>query len=400
MSERHRVAFVEELGVALHRYGTPAHRLERALVQVAGALGIETRWFAVPTALLSVTQEGAGQRVRLARQLSGEVDLEKLVELDALAQAVVQGACSAEEGLRRLRGVLAAAPRFRPWTEAAASALAAATFAILFRAGAAEVWVAGLLGALVGLLQLAVDGRERFEGLLVPVGSFVVALIAGLVATGTALAVPVVTVAGVIALVPGLAVTRAASEVAQGSLVSGSARAFGALLVFLMLGFGAAAGLRGAEILAGPPLPAQPVPFSSFVIGLAVLAAVLAFGVMFRAAARDLLWMEIAALATYVVSSAAAGAAGAAAGAFAGAVVIGVLSNAYSRFLERPSLVLRVPGILLLVPGSIGFRSVSLLVADNLDQGVRSAFTVALIAVALTTGLLIANALVPPRRRL
>ena len=59
-----------------------------------------------------------------------------------------------------------------------------------------------------------------------------------------------------------------------------------------------------------------------------------------------------------------------------------------------------VPGIMLLVPGSFGFRSVSSFLERDVLSGVESAFDMAQIAGALVGGLLFANALLRPRRSL
>jgi uncharacterized membrane protein YjjB (DUF3815 family) len=53
--------------------------------------------------------------------------------------------------------------------------------------------------------------------------------------------------------------------------------------------------------------------------------------------------------------------------------------------------------MLLLVPGSIGFQSLSSFMARETVPGVESAFRMTLIAVALATGVLFANVLFPAR---
>ena len=57
-----------------------------------------------------------------------------------------------------------------------------------------------------------------------------------------------------------------------------------------------------------------------------------------------------------------------------------------------------LPGVLLLVPGSIGYQSLTSLLDQNVVVGVRAGFTMILIAVAIAAGLLAANVIVPPRR--
>jgi uncharacterized membrane protein YjjB (DUF3815 family) len=57
-----------------------------------------------------------------------------------------------------------------------------------------------------------------------------------------------------------------------------------------------------------------------------------------------------------------------------------------------------VPGILMLVPGSVGFRSLIALLERQALAGVETAFSTVLTAVALVAGLLIAGVLAPERR--
>ena len=82
-----------------------------------------------------------------------------------------------------------------------------------------------------------------------------------------------------------------------------------------------------------------------------------------------------------------------------GALTLAMASNFYERWTSHPATVTLVPGVLLLVPGSIGFRSFSLLLEQQVVVGVDAAFTMTMTAISLVAGLLLANILVPARRR-
>jgi uncharacterized membrane protein YjjB (DUF3815 family) len=56
------------------------------------------------------------------------------------------------------------------------------------------------------------------------------------------------------------------------------------------------------------------------------------------------------------------------------------------------------PGILPLVPGSLGLRGTSFLFMDSPSRGASWALAALVIAGALVAGLLAANVFVPPRR--
>ena len=80
---------------------------------------------------------------------------------------------------------------------------------------------------------------------------------------------------------------------------------------------------------------------------------------------------------------------------FVAALGVALASSAYERWRQRPAPVVLVPGILLLVPGSIGYRSMSSLMERDTVSGIATAFTMILTAVSLVAGLLIAGVLVP-----
>jgi uncharacterized membrane protein YjjB (DUF3815 family) len=87
-------------------------------------------------------------------------------------------------------------------------------------------------------------------------------------------------------------------------------------------------------------------------------------------------------------------------GVLLGALALGVLANVYARLLKRPAQVVSVPAMLLLVPGSMGLRGLSSLLDRDTVTGVESVFAMFLVATAIVAGLLIANAVVSPRRSL
>ena len=83
-----------------------------------------------------------------------------------------------------------------------------------------------------------------------------------------------------------------------------------------------------------------------------------------------------------------------------GAFVLAVFSNAQARTRDLPASVTLVPGVLLLVPGAIGFRSMQALSQSQTLDGLSALVEMMVVAAALVGGLLAANAVFPPRRPL
>jgi uncharacterized membrane protein YjjB (DUF3815 family) len=81
-------------------------------------------------------------------------------------------------------------------------------------------------------------------------------------------------------------------------------------------------------------------------------------------------------------------------------MTMAALSNVYARVYRRPGALVRIPGIILLVPGSVGFLSLSQIAQRDVFLGVNSAITLLSILILLVAGLLFGDLLVPPRRAL
>jgi uncharacterized membrane protein YjjB (DUF3815 family) len=81
-------------------------------------------------------------------------------------------------------------------------------------------------------------------------------------------------------------------------------------------------------------------------------------------------------------------------GSFAAAIA----SNAIARVLDRPVSITLVPALLLLVPGSVGFRSLASLVDRQTVSGIETAFRMVLMLSALVVGMFGAQAIAPSRR--
>ncbi|MBL4591930.1 MAG: threonine/serine exporter family protein, partial [Phycisphaerales bacterium] len=82
------------------------------------------------------------------------------------------------------------------------------------------------------------------------------------------------------------------------------------------------------------------------------------------------------------------------------AACVGVASNVYARITNRPAAIVVLPGLLILVPGSVGFRSLTAFLDADTLGGLQTAIGVFFIGVSIVVGLLLANVIVQPRKAL
>lgn len=389
------------LGTALHNAGSPAHRLEDAMVRLSKRLDLEGQFFSTPTAIFATFGDDADRSTRLVRVEPGDVDLERLGHLDDLIERVLAGSVRPRDARAELANAGPTTGRWSRPVQAASFALVSAGAACFFGGGLGEIVAAALVGLVTGILALAAERWPETGRLLYPVAGLLAALVAAAFHTIVGpIATFVVTLAGLIVLLPGMTLTVAMTELATRHLVSGSARLAGALMIFVTIGFGVGLGRRIALswTAAAPSAPSATLPAWSEWVALVVVS--LAFVVQFRARPRDAGWLFLAGALAVFGGRAGAQLLGAELGAFLGAVLVGVAGNLVSRWRSRPAALIHLPGLMLLVPGSVGFRSLSSLLSHDTVSGLQAGFTMALVAIALVTGLLVANVIVPPRRTL
>ena len=219
------------------------------------------------------------------------------------------------------------------------------------------------------------------------------------------IAVQTVIVASLIVLMPGLTLTTAVAELASQQLVTGTTRFAGALMVLLKMTFGTVA---ATQVLTAMGWTSPLVAVEALPVFVEVVAAVMAagsFAILFRPKTSDVPLVMGSAILGYVLTRGAEQWIGPSDGSFASGVFLAsltmaALSNLYGRVRGRPGALVRLPGIMLLVPGSVGFRALGFVMERNYTSGVDTLVAVMSALLALTAGLLFGSLLVPPRRYL
>lgn len=392
------VAFLLKFARAQHAYGTAVHLLEDACTRLAERLGVAAQFLATPTSIMVSVGPPERERIHMIRTEPGEQDLGRLTEVSAVSRLVLRGELSPVEGAARLDAIARARPRYGPVVTTLAFGGASLAASRFLGGHLREMTAATAIGLVVGLIAALAGRRPAVGRVFEPLAGFVASALATLatIVLGP-LSVHLATLAGIIILIPGFMLTVGMTELSSRHWVAGTARLSGAFVTFVSIAFGVALGSRAVAALVGTPPAVDPAPLPPWTEGAALVLASLAFTVLLRAHARDAVWILAAGALAITGGRLGSVALGPELGVFIGSLIVGLASSGYAVLLDRPAAVTRVPGILLLVPGSIGFRSLTSLLDRQIVPGVETAFRMILMATALAAGLLIANVISPPR---
>ncbi|MBJ6978574.1 MULTISPECIES: threonine/serine exporter family protein [unclassified Luteimonas] len=402
-----RIAFMVELAEHLHAYGTTTPRLEGALELVAQRLGLECEPWTNPTGMVlsfsdPMRPPGDGDATRVLRLPPGENDLGRLCDVDRIAEDVLAGRIGLAEGHAALRALDRPLTRRQNLMQVLGFGLAAVGIAGLLRLPWLDIGTAAVVGLVIGLLQVAARTRPRLREANDAVSAMVAAAITIMVAAWVApLNLNTVIISALIVLMPGLALTNAVNELTSQHLMSGTARFAGAVATMIMLTVGTMVAMVGMEMLGVVPQVRAWRPQPDWVEWCGLAVASIAFAVLFRAKGRDWLLVALAAATGYLVSRKAGLAWGAEFGIFLAALVVTAAGNGYARWAWRPGAVVRVPGIILMVPGSASVRTlITSVQQQDVAAGQSAAMAVINILLSIVAGLIFGNLLLPARRNL
>ena len=400
-ASRRDVRFLLTLARALHTAGTTAQRLEDSLALLAQGLGItHAQFFSTPTSIMCAFGELERQETHLLRLAPAGPNIGRLSKLDRVVTDVLRGALSTPEALALVERIEREPSPFGALTTVFAFGLGSAGIARFLGGGVKEIIVGAVLGVITGSLEALAERRPSIERVYEPIAAFFASFLATSVGSllgpyGASTAI----LAGIIVLLPGLVLTNAVRELAERHLASGTARLAGATMILLGLIFGVALGDRTATALFGTVAELSPSPQPWWTLAVAIIAAGMSFVVILKAERRDMGWIVGACAISYLLASTSVHYAGPELGLFIAALFDGTASTVWGRWRDRPQSVVLVPAILMLVPGSVGFRSLNSLLENNVIAGVQTAFAMVLAATALSAGLLVATSISAGRRR-
>jgi uncharacterized membrane protein YjjP (DUF1212 family) len=397
--------FIVKIGKMLHKYGTPAYRLEAHLAELTSHLGLKGSYIISPTSMTFVlwTEGHEQEYTHAARVNPGDLDLGALSRTDELADQVLQGKVSLNEADALLDAIDARPNPYGKGATALAMMMSGGAFAMLMATSWNDVLWSSLLSLLVYGFMLWAARSARIANMLEPLVALAAALAACAISRyiDPGVNIRLVVLSAIIPFIPGLALTLGFAELAARHLVSGNARIMDALMLLFKLYFGAFLGIALGFRLFGTVDFIQPAPIPHSFAWLAIGILGISLIILFKSRLKYTLWSLASGFIAYGVSITGAAMFDYTLGAFLGAFAVGIYSNLFTRLAKAPAVIVAMHGLIVLVPGSktyIGLNSLisgqDFVVSDGIGQQTF------LIFMSLIAGLIFANVALPPKKSL
>ena len=397
------IALVLELGCLLQKLRVDASTLEVALGRVIQHLGLEGTIFAIPTGFFAaLRKEGSHSKTYLMRVRGGSPNLKRLAEAETLVDLLLSGELDVTSAREQLAKLATRQARFGFWSKTVASGLAAMGMASIWSGSWSDRWWGLIVGLLVGLGVNLAEKHTKTASL----APFIAGAISAFVSCFVFHVAPsthyfTIVIGGIVCLIPGFELLVAMQELGTGNLVSGTARMAGAGLIFIFLTIGMIGGQQFGTYL-WPQRHHKVIllvsRFPEIVIPSLTIVA-LAYLIIFQGRLTDYGWTLLVGILTWYGNYFCTIKIGDIASAGVTTLVLGAGCNYYAQRSRNPEIVILLPAILLILPGSLGIHGLTSIVDAQAStvMGIQTGFTYFYVTVALMLGLLTANALVSRR---
>ena len=391
----------------MHRYGTPAHRLEGALSSVSERLGINAEFFSMPTSIIASFKEDKDESTYVQRVYPGALHLEKLCSIDSIGEDVASGKLNYLDGAQEIEKILAKKERYGTLARILAYMITSAMLVFYLKGSLLDFYFTLCSGLIIGSLfqiKKRIQINEIFEVLSSALVSFSAGIYLHYFPTAS---IEVLIICPLIVLLPGLEITVAVQELSTQNLTSGTARLMGGVMTLLKLAFGALMGMKFSSLIFPWNINHASYELPLWINYIILPIYALGFTITTRAHIRDykiILFALFCGLTcnqvgTYIFGNQLLNI-GSEASLFVGGVLISSIANIFARRANRPSILILVPGIILLVPGIVGLKGVSHIFQHDLLVGLDSMFSMVANSLSIVVGIFTGNCFVRPRTHL
>ena len=188
----------------------------------------------------------------------------------------------------------------------------------------------------------------------------------------------------------------AMSELATQNYLAGTGRLTGAFVLLFLMGAGLAIGTQiSLAWLPAIPLADHVAALPAWTIWVAIAGLGISLLAVLQAPLSAVNVSVGACLLACAVYSLVNAKMGNVVGAFAAALAVASAGHLYQYLSKKPAALVQIPGLITLVPGSMGFRGVHALIQQDSNAGISLLTDIVMTGAVLAVGLLLADNILP-----
>lgn len=394
--------FIKKVGLAAHKYGSTSARLESFLNELSNRFGYNGVFRSNPTEIIfAISQKKKDpQRVEVVATTPPGLDLDKLARLGDVLQEFNLGKLPLSAASKKIDEIDEIQPPWGKFAGMLGYAFVGLGLAPLLGGGWMDALFATVFSVLVyGMVLLTSRLGQAAAEWLPLTTAFVVGVFATLVKYGLPeLNVVLVILSAIAILLPGYTISLGVGELVGQRVVSGTANLMNGLVCLIKQIVGGSLGVVLVTSLI-PGITSSPsIPVSkTWVYALFVLLLV-GLNFSFQVSKRDFIWALLVSIIAYVGTLAGSSLLDANLGNLLGTILAVVISNIWAKQTGRPTSVVLIPAIVMLVSGTIGFRGLASLAAGDIALGMQQFIQMFVVALTIFSGILIGFTIVKPEK--
>jgi len=396
--------FILKVGAAAHQYGSTSTRLEYFLSGLSDKLGYQGVFKSTPVEITFAMRETpkSVQRIEIMSLPTPNTDLDKLARLGDLLKEIDEGKVSIADAYEHIDAIGKIPP---PWGKLASMmgyALTGLGIAPLLGAGWNDTIVATALSILV---YIGVQISARIGSAAMSWMPLTTALIAGFLATLIKYWIPdlnlvLVILSAVAIILPGFSISLGAGELVAQKILSGMANLMSGLITLIKQIAGSVMGVGFASLLVPISNTRSEIPVDQMWVFLLFPLLLVGLSLAFQTSRRDLPWSVLVSGIAYLGVTAGSAVLDSNMGNLLGTIVAVIVANFWARKTGRPTSIVLIPAIVLLVSGTIGFRGIASMAQGDLHLGVQQFFQMFVVAMTILAGIMIGYTIVKPEESL
>ncbi|MBE6975156.1 MAG: threonine/serine exporter family protein [Ruminococcaceae bacterium] len=379
-----------DLGYELAMCGAETFRVEETVTLVLKAYDVDAEVFVIPNCMHISIEPVIGRPVTRMRRIGYHGnDLDGVEKFSGLSRAICNRTPPPEIAQRWLEETRNRRSTYSlPWY-LLGDFLGAAGFAIFFGGSWADALCSGLCGILVGLILKFMDRLKANQFFTTIIASFLMAVVAYLMAHGGLVPNPdAVVIGALMILVPGLLFTNAMRDIIYGDTNSGMNRIVQVLLIALAIALGTASAWSVISALVGTPVSAPDLVHPWYVMAVACLLGCAGFTILFNIHGKGSMLCILGGVLTWAVYALTAKLLGnELAGFFWGSFFASLYSETMARVRKCPAIAYLVVCIFPLIPGAGVYYTMHYAVQGQMglfaEKGMYTAATAGLMAVGI-----------------